>query len=553
MSKRVLHTSDITLLINTFVLNKNDELFIIWLDDSIEPEIHQILKELHTHTDTCSTIQQLTDLINDLTDYKIILIIAGRYSQEIVTNFQHNNQIDSIFIFCIERQLYQHHFDDRTNIKLIGIYTEYKSLFQFIEKRMRSLLKHLSIFKIIEQSNRSMRNLEHESAYYAWYQLLHDSLISIEPETSKKEMLEYCRFYYANDRISLRQIDQFEQTYNLFEAIRWYTNNYFPFNFINKALRSEDIDALYNLRSFIICLSKQLQELYNKNRLDMHRTHIPYLKVYRGLTLSDEDIDRLKTMRNQYVSTNGFLSTSLSRTVAEMFASNVLFEIPVDPKQSSKNLIYANISHLSQIPDEQEVLFDLGVTFKITDINSDGNQWIVSMIAVADIDCIQNIYIDRERELLEQRIIDSNSNFQSILTFGMYLMQMGQYEKSIVFLKNLRNRTRLYEYERYFVLKGLARCHMLNKQQDLALQYALAAYQINRFILPNDMKDIELLLGRIYSYREEYDLALQCYERSITEDSINDNPDLMLEIHTNMAIIYFSSNNLTDGLEHSQK
>ncbi len=71
---------------------------------------------------------------------------------------------------------------------------------------------------------------------------------------------------------------------------------------------------------------------------------------------------------------------------------------------------------------------------------------------------------------------------------------------------------RLYEYERYFILRALARSHIKTAEQDIALQYALDGYQINKFGLSNDMKDSELLLGGIYNNREEYDLALQCDE-----------------------------------------
>jgi len=89
---------------------------------------------------------------------------------------------------------------------------------------------------------------------------------------------------------------------------------------------------------------------------------------------------------------------------------------------------------------------------------------------------------------------------------------MGQYDKIISFFQRLLHHTRLYEYERYFVLRTLARSHIKTDEQDIALQYAFDAHQINKFRLSKDMKDSELLLGGIYNNREEYDLALQCDE-----------------------------------------
>ncbi|CAF1596041.1 unnamed protein product [Didymodactylos carnosus] len=85
--------------------------------------------------------------------------------------------------------------------------------------------------------------------------------------------------------------------------------------------------------------------------------------VYHGLILPDKDIEQLKNSVGKYVSTNGFLSTSLSQSVAKMFATNVLFKTEID--YSIKNTIYADISQKSVNQHEEEVLFDLGSLFQI--------------------------------------------------------------------------------------------------------------------------------------------------------------------------------------------
>ncbi|CAF2980230.1 unnamed protein product [Rotaria sp. Silwood2] len=415
---------------------------------------------------------------------------------------------------------------------------------------MRLLLKQLSIFKIFEDSNKSIRDLEKESIHYAWYQLLRDSLLMIELETAKKQLVEYCRPFYENDPTTLKQIKDFEETFVPSEAVLWYTNCGFLFNFINKALRTEDIDALFNLRYFIISLSKQLKQLYDQYCEDYQDAL--YLKVYRGFQLPDEDIQRLKTYIGHYVSTNGFLSTSLSINVAEMFATNVLFEITVDPARTNKNLTFAHIAQFSVKKDEQEVLFDLGATFKITDVKHENEMCIVSMVAVTDIDLINNAYVDHEREQLARYDIEIDNNFRCIVTFGMYLIQMGQFDKSISYFRNLLFRTRLYEYERYFVLKGLARAYMKNGEHDTALEYAFIAYKINKLIVPDDTKEIEIELGKIYNHREEYNMALQHLEEALKQTDPNDF-DTISAIHTNMALAHFSINNFSIGFELCQR
>ncbi|CAF1267272.1 unnamed protein product, partial [Didymodactylos carnosus] len=53
----------------------------------------------------------------------------------------------------------------------------YDSLFQMLEKQIRSLLGHLSIFKLFNENNKSFRDLEQDGIDYAWYQLLRDALM----------------------------------------------------------------------------------------------------------------------------------------------------------------------------------------------------------------------------------------------------------------------------------------------------------------------------------------------------------------------------------------
>jgi len=487
-------------------------MIIYFNDEPIDFDLKQILNELHTNTNICSTIEQLTTLINDLHNCKIILILEGQYLFDIYSQFQSNSKIDSIFIFCQEKNINEQH--------LPNIYFDYTSLCSSVERRLHIVFKQLSLFKIID--------FNHPSQILLWYRLLRDSLLSIETETAKQDLLEYSRLYYENDPIRLKQIDDFERTFTPSDAIRWYTNNYFPFQLITKALRCEDVEVLYHLRYFLIHISEQLtrQQLFESN-----------FYVYCGLIVSADDLDRLKLSVNQYVSTNGFLSTSRSRHVAQMFNANVLFEILLD----SEKQIYADITSFSLLPDEQEILFDLGTIFQIADIRTDEHLCIISMIAIDQIESIKN-----------WSIVKQQSNFEHILSFGKYLIQIGQYENSISYLQNILHRTKLYEYERYYVLRELARSFIKIEEYDLARDYAHDAYQIHEYCLHNEIIQSYLLLGEIYCYQHDYKQSMKYYERILNENTI-ENREEKMKYHINMATIYFSSNNLSDGLEHSHQ
>ncbi|CAF1624664.1 unnamed protein product, partial [Didymodactylos carnosus] len=47
--KRLLELSDIELTNNVMILNKNEDIIIIWFDDNIDQEMKQHLTELHDH------------------------------------------------------------------------------------------------------------------------------------------------------------------------------------------------------------------------------------------------------------------------------------------------------------------------------------------------------------------------------------------------------------------------------------------------------------------------------------------------------------------------
>ena len=139
---------------------------------------------------------------------------------------------------------------------------------------------------------------------------------------------------------------------------------YLSFRFINKALRTEDVEVLYHFRFYIIDLCKQLELKF----LQLQATQIGILKLYRGLKLSRAEITSFEQNIGNLISTNGYLSTSRLRSVAYHFAKKpinreglvcALFEYQVDLNQVKK-IVVADIAQYSAFPDEAEVLVDIG-------------------------------------------------------------------------------------------------------------------------------------------------------------------------------------------------
>ncbi|CAF0794152.1 unnamed protein product [Didymodactylos carnosus] len=350
-------------------------------------------------------------------------------------------------------------------------------------------------------NSKSVRDLEEESVDYSWHQLLRDALMSMNSQTQecKLEMLDYCRLYYRYNPTYLKQIDEFECT-------------------------SEDIDGLYKFRFFIVALCQKLTELFKKN-FDMYcESSIETIYVYRGLTLASSEIEQLKQSVGKHISTNGYLSTSLRRDIAETFAANVLFEIIIDATMDG--IVYADISQWSTISDDDEFLFDLGSTFRITNVRQDKeNKWIMSMIAT---EYSKNDYIDRERQVMLHK--QNNS-----VSFGHFLFTMGYRSKSIEYFQKALQQTSLTTNDKHDILYGLALAYNGNEKYNLALKCAIEAYEIHLNLSPY-----------------ENDAALEYFVKGL-QSLDGDGIEWIEKLHCSIACVYTNQENYLYGLKHSQQ
>jgi hypothetical protein len=132
------------------------------------------------------------------------------------------------------------------------------------------------------------------------------------------------------------------------------------YRLLNKALRVEDVELLFQFRFFIIDLCKQLKKgwLYAQS---IGLTEISST-VYRGGKLALAEFDTL--IPGHLINTNGFLSTTRNIDVALLFIRNlmthdsnyrpVIFHITIPENLSS--LVFADVDHKdTSFPDENEV------------------------------------------------------------------------------------------------------------------------------------------------------------------------------------------------------
>ncbi|CAF3372063.1 unnamed protein product [Rotaria socialis] len=462
-----------------------------------------------------SDILQCLDYIKSVVDEKMLIIIAPECAEKIICAVHLRPTVSAFIIFDPNRQ---GNFESSRILaysKLIGIFTDIESLHSSIRFVMQHIEKQALAFSLFSQDKqRSARDLSKESAYFLWYQLLIHVLKQMSPdEQAKNEMLEKCTDYYQNDKVELKNIELFRTTYTCNQAIAFFTNETFLYKLVNKALRTENIELLYAFRFYIIDLCSELKRESEKMIGQGVQT------LYRGQQIGIRELENLKRNIGTLISPNGFMSTSRTKQKALRFARSgaehdgtcsVLYEIQVDPARL-KSVTFADISGMSRIQEEDEVLFNLGAIFHIDNVGIyDESLSImkISMTATDDGKYKVDDYLKMQESLMEE--------YTPSIFFGRLLWnELGRLDQATAYfhllLKSDYNDTAS-------VLNNLGIVQALKGDFAVALDNCVRALEMRSKNLLKNHPHIATSLhniGAIYSARSDYVNAIDFYEQAL--------------------------------------
>lgn len=360
-----------------------------------------------------------------------------------------------------------------------------------------------------------------------------------------QQMLEECRSYYQHNPSQMAKIDEFERTYRREDAIKWYTQDNFVHRIVNKALRTEDVEALHLFRYFITDLSDGLKAA---------RSELLITRVYRGGILSRDEVEKYQA--GYRVETNAFFSCSGDPTVAHSFISLdphtgttssqgrddeeqfAIFEIDIDPRHAS-TVTLADISNESLFQQENEILFDMGTTFEIISSDYDDRQhvWRIRM-QTSETD--PSLY-DRYHKYLDERMKETSVH----VLFGILLADMGEYGKTLTYFENLLKRLPDDHEDRPNIYYSMSRAYRFLSDHEAALKYLSQAEELQRARLPESNFDYARTLagiGSVYYELRQYDQELKYYKQAmvIYQQIL---PDNHLEIARSLNRLGFASFN----------
>jgi tetratricopeptide (TPR) repeat protein len=319
---------------------------------------------------------------------------------------------------------------------------------------------------------------------------------------------------------------------------------------LNKALRVQNIDILFLFRFFIRDIHQELER---------NQCQSP-IRVYRGQSLSSDELNNLRKSVGEFISMNSFFSTTTNRHRALGFLNSsdisddlhrALFEINADHHVVITRP-FADISLYSAFPDELEVLFMIGSMFRLENVRqNDDRIWIVRLKLCGDDE-------HRLKPLFEHmKKTFGGDNTATLLTFGKALCGMGKYDLAEKFYHRLLNELPSDHYllsESYYSLGLLLKD---KRDSDLSLQYLQKSLEIELQTSPDYYESIcdrYTAIGTVYQMKDHYDAALLWFNRGIK--LLQENNAIqsikMAHLYNNMAIVYKKQEKYAEALKFNK-
>ncbi|CAF1269401.1 unnamed protein product [Rotaria sordida] len=432
-----------------------------------------------------------------------------------------------------------------------SLFKNFDTLFAEVVLQIESIVRQALAFSLFDQKQRTTKDLTKESASFLWFQLLVDALKKMPSnKNALKIMINMCKSYYNTQRENYADdIAEFEDNYEPANAVKWYTRETFLYRLLNKALRTEDVTSLYIFRIFIVDLCNQLETEFEKLKVEEDE-----LILYRGQQISENEIDKLQHNQCSLISTNGFFSTTRSKEMATSFATTsamrgdvtpVLFQIHASTKL--KNVVFADITTLSEFSGEQEVLFSIGAVFRIDKVEYDRVDKMYKVHMTATDEGSTNV----------AKLVNRSSDSGKRMLFGELLLDMGKYTESQKYFETIKEQMQAEDAESADIYHNLGRAYGYKGDFDKALDNFNRAYDIRHKTLTSSdytLPDTLNSLGVIYGEKGEYDKAKKKFHDALTmleKYPSTDQKSKTLHIaqsHSNIGWIHFLKGEYQDAL-----
>ncbi|CAF4016155.1 unnamed protein product [Adineta steineri] len=511
-------------------------------------QFREVIDDIQTYTD----VDECVAFINDIRDEKIFLISSEALSQIIVPIIHNKTQVSDIYIFCGNKTEHEQWIQQWLKVK--GVFTNISSICELLSQAAEDCDQNsisMSFVETIDNTSNINRNELDQSFIYT--QILKEILLTIDfEEDYYNDFLLFCREYFVNNNIELRNVDKIEREYHEHKPVWWYTYNCFLYSMSNKSLRTIEIDIIIKLGFFIRDLHQHIADLHSEQYSDHH--HSETFTVYRGQGLSLTDFDQLVEKRGGLLSFNSFLSTSEDRNVSLAFARRsiqasdligILFIMKTDPSKSS--------TPFAKIHDQVELTLTSNNNPQLCalmerirkETMSDYKGWYrlgVLLVKLDQYDKAEQLY-----DLLLTKVTETREEAYLNHMIGIIKNNQGKYEEAIHrYEKSIEINQKMLSPDVYTLAASyndLGSVYSSMNDYSKAHSYYKKALHINRETLPPDHPDLATCynnIGGIYESMGEHNKAFRNYKRAleIYQRTRTPNHPTLADCYNNIGSVY---------------
>ncbi|CAF0869487.1 unnamed protein product [Adineta ricciae] len=501
-------------------IESTQNIILIWLDRNIDTtkaeyqntiaKLQAIISDVEIYTD----VDQCVQFIETIDDRKICMITSGSLGQHIVPRVHDMTQVDSIFIFCGNRERYENWARAWSKIK--EVFTAVGPICEAL-KQAAQQCEHNAVSMSFVASGKRLDQLEPSFMYT---QILKEILLTIDFKREHfQNYIDHCRTLFAESKAQLKKVKQLERSYAERSPIWWYSYECFLYPMLNRALRTMNGDIIVQMGFFIKDLHQHIQHLHKEQYSD--RSSLQNFTVYRGQGLTKAHFGQLLATKGGLMSFNNFLSTSKIQEVSLSFAGQaavgadsvgVFFVIKVDPLQSKTP--FASIRDVSYFSHEDEVLFSMHSVFRVHDIETlvdNEDLYQVNLSLTTDDDKELCVLMDHIRK-------ESFPTHGSWYRLGAILFKMGQSNEAKQIYQVLLNQT-IDDDEKASIYSQLGMIMYSQGEYFDALKFHKKALKIREQSSSPNQCNVALSynnIGNVYLRRCDYSKALSYHEKALS-------------------------------------
>jgi len=534
---------------------------LVWLDGNINENDddcrHSIqkLKQVVNTVNTFVDVDECIDFINKIPEETAFMITSGAFGQTVVPAIHNKKQVNAIYIFCGNKDRHEKWAKEWPKVK--GVFTDIKPICEALKQAAQDCDQNaVSIsFAPTGDSTANKNTLE---CSFMYTQILKDILLTIHFDHDHiNEFLNYCRIEFAENSFELRNVNKIANEYRDHQPIWWYTCETFLYSMLNRALRLMDVDIIIQMGFFVCDLHKNITDLHSKQ---FHgQTSSKSFIVYRGQSLAQTDFNQLKQNQGGLLAFNNFLSTSENRETSLEFIHrnpsknefvSILFVMRINP--SIQSTPFAHVANISEISEEEEILFSMHSVFRIGKIKQFSNKpqiWEAELTLTDDND-------SQLRELSET-IQEETSDSTGWKRLGQLLIKLAKFDKAEALYEILLKQT-TDQKEKAHIFHQLGFINNHRGEYSKALEYYEKSLEIKKKTLPTNHPSLAQSynnFGGVYDSMGEYSKALEYYEKSleILKKTLPANHPLLATSYNNIGSVYKSMGEYSKALEYYEK